>query len=382
MVPPETFVPFLDLRQQHKELKPLLLNAFEEALDGAAFVGGEKLESFEAAFAAYCGVGDCAGVSNGTDALRLALQALGLRPGFLALTVPNTFIATTEAISLAGGRFAFVDVAPDTSLMDMGALEEELKRRSAGPAKERPDVVIPVHLYGQCADMATLMRLAEEYGFLVLEDAAQAHGATQDSQCAGAMGHVAGFSFYAGKNLGGLGEAGAVTSNDAGIVAKVRMLREHGQREKYIHLLEGSNARLDAIQAAFLQIKLAHLDRWNASRRSLAAFYDASFAGCDWLRPVRILPENHPSRHLYVLHTARRDALADHLKARNIQTGLHYPLPLHLQECYAHLQLHRGSFPVAERLAQELISLPLYPEMTQNQIRQVVEGVLSFQELL
>ncbi len=380
MNPTQQPVPFLDLKQQHQALKAELLAVFEQALDNAAFVGGPQLAGFEAEFAAYCGVAHCAGVSNGTDALRLGLQGLGLGPGFLALTVPNTFIATTEAVSLAGGRFAFVDIDPATSLMDMDLLEADLARRFAAADKTlRPQVVIPVHLYGQCADMDALNRLAARYELLVLEDAAQAQGAAWNGRRAGGLGHAAAFSFYAGKNLGGLGEAGAVTSGDAGFVERVKMLREHGQKEKYIHRLEGSNARLDAIQAGFLRVKLARLEGWNQRRRAIAQAYDQAFAKCGWVRPVQVRPQGVPSRHLYVIHVARRDALAEHLKALNIHTGLHYPLPLHLQECYAHLGLGRGSFPRAERAAEELLSLPLFPEMTEEQVRRVIEGVLSFE---
>ena len=380
MDPMEQPVPFLDLKQQHQALKPELLAVFEQALDNAAFVGGPQLAGFEAEFAAYCGVAHCAGVSNGTDALRLGMQGLGLGPGFLALTVPNTFIATTEAVSLAGGRFAFVDIDPATSLMDMDLLEADLARRFAAADKiMRPQAVIPVHLYGQCADMDALNRLAAKYELFVLEDAAQAQGASVSGRRAGGLGHAAAFSFYAGKNLGGLGEAGAVTSDDAGFVERVKMLREHGQKEKYIHRLEGSNARLDAIQAGFLRVKLARLEGWNQRRRASAQAYDQAFAGSGWVRPVQVRPQGVPARHLYVIHVARRDALADHLKSLNIHTGLHYPLPLHLQECYAHLGLGRGSFPRAERAAEELLSLPLFPEMTEEQVRRVINGVLSFE---
>lgn len=372
-------VPFVDLKQQHKALKPALLKVFEEALDNAAFVGGQQLASFETEFAAYCGVAHCAGVSNGTDALRLGLQGLGLAPGFLALTVPNTFIATTEAVTLAGGRFAFVDIDPHTSLMDMGLLEAELARRfSAADKAERPQVIIPVHLYGQCVDMDALSALAKKYDLLVLEDAAQAHGASFSGRRAGGLGHAAAFSFYAGKNLGGLGEAGAVTSADAKVIERIKMLREHGQKEKYIHRLEGSNARLDAIQAGFLRVKLEQLEGWNQRRRAIAQTYDQAFAGCGWVRPVAIRPQAIPSRHLYVIHLPQREALADHLKAKDIHTGLHYPLPLHLQECYAHLGLGRGAFPHSELAAEELLSLPLFPEMTGEQIQRVIDGVLSF----
>lgn len=380
-------IPFLDLKQQHAFLKPQLLQVFDAALDTAGFIGGAQVSSFETEFAAFCGNTEqrpvhCAGVGNGTDALRLALLALGIGPGDLVLTVPNTFIATTEAISHTGARFAFVDVDAETSLLDVALLERELTKRFAtGKPEDRPRAVIPVHLYGQCADMTAIMALAGRFGLKVVEDAAQAHGATHNGQLAGSMGHAAGFSFYPGKNLGACGEAGAVTSTDAQVIETVRMLRDHGQGKKYFHKLEGMNGRLDAIQAGFLRVKLPHLAGWNENRRSVCARYDAAFARLPWLSPVRILPGNVPSRHLYVAHVkapAGREALAEALKAQDIHTGLHYPHPLHLQECYAGLGLGLGSFPVAERLARELISLPLFPEMTPEQVERVIAAVLNF----
>jgi len=372
-------VPFLDLKGLHAPLKAQLMEAFSSAVDHAAFVGGAELKAFESEFAAFCGVKACVGVGNGTDALVLALQGLGLKPGFLALTVPNTFIATTEAVSMAGGRFAFVDVDSETSLMNTDLLTEELARRFASPDRSQwPQVLIPVHLYGQCADMDAIVRLAEQYEMVVVEDAAQAHGASWNGRKAGTLGHAAGFSFYAGKNLGALGEAGAVTTGDPAVAERVAMLREHGQREKYVHKLSGGNHRLDAIQAAFLRIKLPHLEGWNQRRRDISGTYDAAFAACPRIRAVKIRPEAEPSRHIYVVHTPHRQALAEHLAARGIATGLHYPLPLHLQECYAHLGLGPGSFPVAERLASELLSLPLFPGMTAGQVKRVMDAVLEF----
>lgn len=380
-------IPFLDLKKQQAPLKRQLLQVFDAALDTAGFIGGEQVLSFEQEFGAFCGGNEqapvhCAGVGNGTDALRLALLALGIGAGDLVLTVPNSFIATTEAISHTGARFAFVDVDPQTSLMDVALLEAELVRRCASArAEDRPKAIIPVHLYGQCADMTAIMSLAERFGLVVVEDAAQAHGATHNGRPAGTMGHAAGFSFYPGKNLGACGEAGAVTSTNAEVIATVRMLRDHGQSQKYFHKLEGMNGRLDAIQAGFLRVKLPHLAEWNERRRSVCSLYDEAFSGLPWLEPVRILPGNLPSRHLYVAHVKapkKRDQLAQALKDQDIHTGLHYPHPLHLQECYAGLGLGPGSFLVAERLGQELISLPLFPEMTPEQISRVIDAAIHF----
>lgn len=380
-------IPFLDLKKQQAPLKQQLLQVFDAAIDTAGFIGGEQVAAFEQEFGAFCGgTGQapvfCAGVGNGTDALRLALLALGIGTGDLVLTVPNSFIATTEAISHTGARFAFVDVDPQTSLMDVSLLEAELVRRFASAnAADRPKAVIPVHLYGQCADMTVIMALAERFGLVVVEDAAQAHGATHNGCPAGSMGHAAGFSFYPGKNLGACGEAGAVTSTSAEVIATVRMLRDHGQGQKYFHKLEGMNGRLDAIQAGFLRVKLPHLAEWNERRRSVCARYDEAFAALPWLEPVRILPGNLPSRHLYVAHVQAprgRDQLAQALKDQDINSGLHYPHPLHLQECYTGLGLGPGSFPVAEKLARELISLPLFPEMTPEQITRVIDAVTHF----
>ncbi|OGR40282.1 MAG: hypothetical protein A2051_07735 [Desulfovibrionales bacterium GWA2_65_9] len=374
-------VPFQNLALQHQPLRDQFLRAFGEALDTGTFIGGQQVLGFEDEFAAFCGAKACAGVGSGTDALRLALQALGVTTGDLVLTVPNTFIATTEAVSQAGARFAFVDVDQDTSLMDLDRLEDELKRRfGSGRAEDRPRAVIPVHLYGQCVDMNAVASLAARYEMLVLEDAAQAHGASQQGLSAGTLGHAAAFSFYPGKNLGALGEAGAVTTGDASVAATVRMLRDHGQSQKYHHRQEGANARLDALQAAFLRLKLRHLEPWNERRRTLARRYDAAFADLPWLRPVAIAPGNVPARHLYVIHTRGREALAAHLARHGVQTGLHYPIPLHLQQCYAGLNHRPGDFPVAERLAGELLTLPLFPEMTGTQLEHVIATVRQFEE--
>jgi len=376
-----TDIPFLDLVAQHAPLKEEIVRLISETLDSAAFVGGAQVASFEKEFAGFVGAAHAVGVSNGTDALRLALHGMGIGHGDRVVTVPNTFIATTEAISQVGAKFDFVDVDADTCLMDPNRLESFLRDRfDKGPASQRPRAIVPVHLYGHCVDMDPIVGLAAKYELLVLEDAAQAHGARYKGRGAGTLGHAAAFSFYAAKNLGACGEAGAVTTANAALAEKIRILREHGQNVKYYHPLEGYNARLDAMQAGILRIKLRGLEQWNASRREIAAFYDSAFASIDSVRPVKVRAGNVSCYHLYVIHVPRRDALQVHLKAKGIGTGLHYPLPLHLQECYASLQYSAGDFPNAESSASTLLSLPMFPELGIERARRVVDAIASFRE--
>lgn len=370
-------IPFLDLKGQHAALKEELLALFAQALDKAEFIGGGQVAGFEAEFAAFTGAAQAVGVANGTDALRLALLGLGIGPGDRVVTVPNTFIATVEAISHCGAHPEFVDVEPDTCLMDPNRLETFLKARfTGGPAAERPRAVIPVHLYGQCADMTAIRELAARYEVLVLEDAAQAHGATHAGHPAGSMSPTA-FSFYPGKNLGACGDAGAVTTQDPALAERLRVLRDHGQTAKHQHQVIGCNSRLDALQAAALRVKLPHLPLWNTRRRAVADRYDAAFANLGWLRPVTIRANNLPARHLYVVHAREREALQEHLSRQGVNTALHYPVPVHLQPCYAHLGHAPGSFPHAEASARELVSLPLFPEMDDDQVARVIAAVLS-----
>jgi dTDP-4-amino-4,6-dideoxygalactose transaminase len=368
-------VPFLDLVAQHRPLRDELLQAFGEALDAAAFASGARVAAFEREFADYVGCRHVVALSNGTEALRLAMLGMGVAPGDTVLTVPNTFIATTEAISQAGARFAFVDVDPATCLMDPARLEDYLKRAFDRGAAPRPKAILPVHLYGQCADMEAIMALAARYDLGVLEDAAQAHGAKRNGRGAGTFGTAAAFSFYPGKNLGACGEAGAVGTDDDRVAERVRMLRDHGQRQKYLHALEGCNARMDELQACALRIKLRHLDAWNDARRRWAAIYNAALAGSG-AEPVAIAAGNVSNYHLYVVHAANRDALKDRLAAAGIGSGLHYPVPLHLQECYASLGEAAGAYPNAERSAARLLSLPMYPELGEERARHVAESVL------
>lgn len=388
-------IPFLDLITPHVELEPELTAVFRQALHSASFIGGSMVEDFEAAFADFCGVRKAIAVSSGTDALRFALMACGVQQGDVVLTVPHTFIATTEAISQAGALPEFIDVEEKTYNLSVEKLQEYLEfhcsRDISGKLishrSNRPvTTIVPVHLYGQMADMDAIMALADEYGLMVVEDACQAHGAEYFSQkrnCwmkAGSMGQAAAFSFYPGKNLGACGEAGAVTTTDGSIAAHVRVLRDHGQAKKYYHSVEGYNGRLDAIQAGMLGIKLKHLARWNAERRQHAAQYNRLLAGMDgmvcpfepsWSRAVY---------HLYVVRTPDRDGLVRHLKEDGIGTGIHYPVPLHMQSAYKWLNYESDDFPVASRVAAEIVSLPMFPQLMAEQQKRVAEAICSFAE--
>jgi dTDP-4-amino-4,6-dideoxygalactose transaminase len=366
----EDVIPFLDLKSIHKALKPQLMEAISGIIDESGFIGGPWLDKFEAQFAELASSHRAVGVSSGTSALRLGLRAAGIKPGDTVITVPNTFIATTAAISQVGAKFVFVDIEPDTCLMDAKLLDRALDQSGA-------KAILPVHLYGQCADMDAINTVAAHHGAVVFEDAAQAHGATYKGRVAGSLGIAAAFSFYPGKNLGAGGEGGAVTTNDETLAETVGMLRDHGQKVKLVHELEGDNARLDAMQAAFLSIKLEHLENWNQERRVIAGHYDSAFKNHQKVNPVAVASHNVSSCHLYVIHVEQRDVLRGNLANRGIMTGLHYPLPLHLQPCYQNLGGKAGAFPNAERSADTLLSLPIFPGMTMNQISRVIDTVLE-----
>lgn len=363
-------IPFLDLTAQHRAIEGELVEAFRLALEKAAFVGGSAVIEFEREFAAFTGAAQAIGVNSGTDALRFAYMAMDLKPGDEVVTVPNTFIATTEAISQAGGVIRFVDVSNDTWTMDPAALSSTIGPRTVG--------IVPVHLYGQPADMDPILAVARKHNLWVIEDAAQAHGAQYRGQPIGSIGTMGAFSFYPGKNLGACGEAGAVVGKDRAPLDVVRRLREHGQNRKYYHETEGYNGRLDAIQAAFLRTKLRRLPGWNEQRRKVAGWYRDALND---VAEIRLPTEAGYARHvyhLYVIQAERRDDLQSHLNALGIGTGLHYPLPLHLQQAYKSLELARGSFPVTERAAEHLLSLPMYPELTQEQVGRVANAIRRF----
>jgi dTDP-4-amino-4,6-dideoxygalactose transaminase len=389
-------IPFLDLITPHVELEAELTDVFQKALRTAGFIGGPMVEEFEKSFGDFCDTKYAVGLNSGTDALRFALIACGVTAADVVVTVPNTFIATTEAISQAGALPEFVDIDERTYNMDPAKLQEYLERgckvdgtgRLISRRSGRPvTAVIPVHLYGQTADMDPILDLAERYGLIVIEDACQAHGAEYFSRKhdrwmkAGSMGRAAAFSFYPGKNLGACGEAGAATTDDAAIAKTMKMLRDHGQAAKYYHEVEGYNGRLDAIQAGLLHAKLDHLAKWNAQRRERAAEYNRLFEATDGA----LVPPYEPSwsravYHLYVVRTEDREGLMDHLKRAGIGTGIHYPIPLHLQKAYTAMNYRKGDFPVAETAAAEIVSLPMFPQLTGEQQAQVVEEIVSFAE--
>jgi dTDP-4-amino-4,6-dideoxygalactose transaminase len=389
-------IAFLDLVTPHVELEAELVEVFRTAIRSAGFIGGPMVENFEKNFAKFCGTEHSVAVNSGTDALRFALTAAGVEPGDVVVTVPHTFIATTEAISQAGATPEFVDVDERTYNMDPKKLrrflQEGCTRDAAGRLVSRRNskpvtAVIPVHLYGQMVDMDAILDIAKEFGLIVIEDACQAHGAEYFSKKqnrwipAGSMGRAAAFSFYPGKNLGACGEAGAVTTNDAELAAKVRMIRDHGQAKKYYHDIEGYNGRLDAIQAGLLDVKLRHLADWNKERRERAAEYKKLFEAAG--SPVNAPFEPDWSRavyHLYVVRVDDRDGMMSALKDQGIGTGIHYPIPLHLQKAYKHLGYREGDFPVCEQLATEIVSLPMFPQLKPEQQQKVVRAVAEFVE--
>jgi dTDP-4-amino-4,6-dideoxygalactose transaminase len=386
-------IPFLDLITPHVELDRELTGVFRRALLTASFIDGPVVEEFETAFATFCRASHAVAVSSGTDALRFAIMACGVKPGDVVLTVPHTFIATTEAISQAGALPEFIDIDQETYNMSVEMLQRFLERlcnrdntgRLISRRSGRPvTAIVPVHLYGQMAEMDSILRLADQYGLTVIEDACQAHGAEYFSpergrwMKAGSMGRAAAFSFYPGKNLGACGEAGAVTTNEAGLADRIKMLRDHGQAKKYCHDVEGYNGRLDAIQAGFLHAKLPYLARWNAQRRDRAAEYNRILAKNE---AVSLPYEPSWSRavyHLFVIRTNHRDGLIGHLKTAGIGTGIHYPIPLHLQKAYAPLNYRAGDFPVAESASAEVMSLPMFPHLTSEQQAMVAEEILAF----
>jgi dTDP-4-amino-4,6-dideoxygalactose transaminase len=391
----EPIVPFLDLIAPHRQLEDELVLQFREALRTGEFVGGRQVEAFEDEFAAYCGAGFSVGVASGTDALCLALSAVGLGRGDAAITVAHTFVATVEAIHHAGAEAEFVDIDDRTCTMSAEALEAYLAgcgtdRATGHPIGRRTGLpikaVVPVHLYGQIADMDGIERVARRYQLAIVEDACQAHGAEYLRQGsgenggtwmrAGSLGTAAAFSFYPSKNLGACGEGGAVTTSEPAVAARVRLLRDHGQRTKYRHECDGYNSRLDAIQAALLRVKLRHLDGWNASRRLAAGRYDAQLASVPGIATPLVADGRRHVYHLYVIRTPERDALAAALKAEGIQTGLHYPIPVHWQPGYRHA---RGdSLPVTERVASEVLSLPLFPTLGPGEQQHVMDAVQAF----
>jgi len=366
-------VPFLDLKAQHDPIRVELDRAIRNVIDSGAFAGGPFVEKFETNFARYCGCKHAIGVGNGTDALWLSLLALGIGAGDEVITVPNTFMATAEAISYSGARPVFVDVDDSTYTMDPAGLEAALSPRTKA--------VIPVHLFGQMADMDPILEFARRHNLFVIEDAAQAHGAKYKGQGAGTLGDVGCFSFYPGKNLGAFGEAGAVITNDDRLQETIRSLRDHGQVRKYHHRFIGWNCRMDGIQAAVLSVKLQHLERGNTLRRRHALEYNEALDRVEELVRPFAAPYAEHVYHVYAIRVRDRDEAMWRLQQKGIQCGVHYPVPIHLQKAYRNLGYETGRFPVSERTALEFISLPMFPELTSAQIGMVAlalkEAVLT-----
>ena len=359
-------VPFLDLKAHHDPLKDEILAAMQEVIAVNAFAGGPFVERLERDFAAFCDCEHAIGVGNGTDALWLVMLALGIGAGDEVITVPNSFMATAEAISYTGAKPVFVDVDEGTYTMDPKLLDRAITPRTKA--------IIPVHLYGQCADMDPVLEIAGKRKISVIEDACQAHGATYKGRKAGSLGIAGCFSFYPGKNLGAFGEAGAVTTNDTALAKRIQMFRDHGQAKKYYHAVIGWNARMDGIQGAVLRVKLKYLARNNERRFGHAKRYDQAFAGTNMISTERAA-YGSPVYHLYVVRVRQREAFIKNLAARGIGTAIHYPVPIHLQEAYASLGLKPGAFPVSEAAAEEIVSLPMFPELTEQQVEAVIREV-------
>lgn len=364
-------IQFVDLKAQYETIKAEIDKAISDVISKTAFVGGPFVESFEKAFAAFCGVKHCVGVGNGTDAIYLALRGLGIGPGDEVITVANSFIATSESITAAGARVVFVDINPRTYNIDVTKIEEKITPRTKA--------IIPVHLYGQPADMDPIIALARKYNLKIIEDAAQAHGAIYKGRRIGSIGDAACFSFYPGKNLGAYGDGGAVVTNDDALADKVRMIANHGRMEKYNHKLEGVNSRLDGLQAAILAVKLRHLPAWTDSRRRNAALYNDYLSASGVVTPVEI-PDVTAVYHLYVVRVPdrKREALQDFLKQNGIATGIHYPIALPNLMAYRYLQNTEADFPEASKASYEIMSLPMFAELKEDEIAFVASKVREF----
>lgn len=362
-------IPFVDLKAQYLSIKEEIDHAIAGVLDSCHFILGEEVESFEREFASYCQAEHALGVNSGTSALHLALLAAGIQPGDEVITVSFTFVATAAAIRYTGARPVFVDVTPDSHTMDPAQVERAITSRTKA--------IIPVHLYGQCADMDPILDIARRHGLMVIEDAAQAHGAEYKGRRAGSLGDLACFSFYPGKNLGAFGEGGAVTTNDSEYAEKIRVLRDHGQSRKYHHDALGYNYRLEAVQGAVLRVKLRHLDDWNQARRKHAFKYRSLLTHTG----ARLLEEKDygkPVYHIFPVFTAERDELQNRLTSRNVSTGIHYPIPVHLQKAFSDSGHRAGSLPNSERASKETLSLPMFAELSDDAISMIADLIRQF----
>jgi dTDP-4-amino-4,6-dideoxygalactose transaminase len=355
----------MDLKVQHEPMMGEFLHAFREVTETSAFAGGPYVAKFEAEFAGFLGTRHVLGVASGTDALWLSLLALGVGPGDEVITAPNTFMATAEAISLCGAKPVFVDIREDTYTIDPSQLEEAITLRT--------QAIVPVHIFGQTADMDPILAIARQYGMPVVEDACQAHGAEYKGRMAGSLGVAGCFSFYPGKNLGALGDAGAVSTDEPELWSKVQALRDHGQAAKYQHSTIGWNARMDGIQGAMLSLKLKKLNESNNARRTHARLYSELLAGDARVVVPQVAPNSVHAFHIYAVRVPERDAVRERMAQRGVNCGIHYPVPIHLQKAYNFLGHREGDFPVAEKCAREFLSLPMYPELRPEQIQFVVE---------
>lgn len=362
-------IPLVDLKAQYDSIKPEIQAAINRVLDTSQFILGKEVEAFEEAFAGYCGVKHAVGLNSGTAALHLVLLALGVGPGDEVITVSHTFIATVEAICLVGAKPVFVDIDEKTYNLDPNGLESVITKKTKG--------IIPVHFSGHPADMDPILEVANKRKLWVLEDACQAHGASYKGRRVGSLARAACFSFYPGKNLGAYGEGGAVVTNDAGLATQIKKLRNHGGLQKYSHELVGMNARLEGMQAAILNAKLPHLNRWNELRRQHAKEYNFLLKDSGLILP-HVVPYAESVFHLYVIRTPRRNELNDHLNQKGIGSLIHYPTPNHLLPCFKHLGYREGDFPITEQISKDILSLPIYPELTLKQIEEVTQTIRSF----
>lgn len=364
-------IPFVDLKKQYESIKDEIDHAIAEVISKTAFIGGSFAKSFESAFAEFCNVKHCVGVGNGTDALFIALKALGIGKGDEVITVANSFIATSEAVTMTGAKVVFVDINPTTYNIDVEQIEETITKNTKA--------IIPVHLYGQPVDMDPILDMAKKYNIYIVEDAAQAHGALYKGRQIGSIGDMACFSFYPGKNLGAYGDAGAIVTNDEGLAVKVRMIANHGRIDKYNHEIEGVNSRIDGLQAAVLEVKLRHLPEWTKSRKKNADLYNEYLKDTDLVAPVEI-DDVKAVYHLYVVRVKNglRQKLQDHLKSKGISSGIHYPIALPNLIAYEYLNHSENDFPEATKASQEILSLPMYPELQKNQIKYTAETIKEF----
>jgi dTDP-4-amino-4,6-dideoxygalactose transaminase len=362
-------IPLVDLKAQYALIRNEVDAAIARVVTNADFILGRDVEAFETEYAAYCDAGYAVGLDSGLSALELGLRALGIGPGDEVITPAHSFIASSSAISFTGAKPVWVDVDPETYNIDAGKIEAAITKRTKA--------IMPVHLYGQPADMDVIMEIARKHHLYVVEDACQAHGARYDGRRAGSIGDIAAFSFYPGKNLGAYGDAGALVTNNKEVADTVRQMRNYGQRKKYEHAFLAWNRRMDTLQAAVLRVKLPHLDAWNAARQRHASVYDELLAGAG-LQTPRIARNRDHVFHLYVLQADRRDALLEHLNAQGIHGGIHYPVPIHLQEAYREEGFGSGSFPVTEAMAPRLLSLPMYPELTEPHLQRIADAVTTF----